>query len=518
MIGVNLLHRRVERRLWLLLALAGGLALLWLRKSALYGPGFGFAGSHDFIEYWSAARLLWHGGNPYDPATLLAVERAAGWPEPQPLLMWNPPWTLVLVLPLALLPFGLATVVWLLLRLGLVLGSGVLLWRYFAPGDGRYWIGLALAAGFVPGLFALQMGQISPWLLAGVVGFLWAERSQRDVLAGGALALLMIKPHIAYLFWLAALGWAWWSRRRGVLMGWLAALIAASGLVLLFAPDIFTNYLAAAARPPLYWATPTLGTWLRLFFGLERRWLQFLPSLVGGLALLVWWFWRRRRLWRWEAVAAPLLLASASTAAFGWSLDQVVLLPAVVDLVGRLRTAPTARKATVLGVLAAFQCALLVQNLHEVNDVFYIWHPLALAGLFLWGGTRHRARGAKGKAIGVENLDRGKTLITAGRVADTFWGRLRGLMGSKPLAPGEGLLIVPCNSVHTHFMRFPIDVLYVDGAQEVIGIDENLPPWRFGRPRRQARFVIELPAGTVKATGTRPGDRLRVQGYEFSCD
>ena len=385
MTGASLLHRRVDRRLWLLLALAGGLALLWLRRSALYGPGFGFVGSHDFIEYWSAARLLWHGGNPYDPAALLAVERAAGWPEPQPLLMWNPPWTLALVLPLALLPFRFATVVWLLLRLGLVLGSGVLLWRYFAPGDGRYWIGLALAAGFVPGLFALQMGQISPWLLAGVVGFLWAERSRRDVLAGGALALLMIKPHVAYLFWLAALGWAWRNRRRWVLIGWLAALIAASGLVLLFASDVFTNYLAAAARPPLYWATPTLGTWLRLFFGLERRWLQFLPSLVGGVALLAWFWRRRRRPWRWEAVAAPLVLVSALTAAFGWSLDQVVLLPVVVALVSRLRTATPARRAAMLGALGMFQLALLAQNRCQVSDVFYIWHPLALAGLYRWG-------------------------------------------------------------------------------------------------------------------------------------
>lgn len=117
--------------------------------------------------------------------------------------------------------------------------------------------------------------------------------------------------------------------------------------------------------------------------------------------------------------------------------------------------------------------------------------------------------------IRVENLTRGQTLVTAGRVADTFWSRLRGLMGSKSLAPGEGLLVVPCKSIHTHFMRFPIDVLYVNGAQEVVGIDRRLPPWRFGWPRSGARFVIELPAGTVSATGTQIGDQLRIQGYEL---
>ena len=120
--------------------------------------------------------------------------------------------------------------------------------------------------------------------------------------------------------------------------------------------------------------------------------------------------------------------------------------------------------------------------------------------------------------IRVENLTRGQTLVTAGRVADTFWTRLRGLMGSKSLAPGEGLLVVPCKSVHTHFMRFPIDVLYVNAAQEVVGIDRGLSPWRFGWPRSDARFVIELPAGTVSATGTQIGDQLRVRGYELPLD
>jgi len=87
-------------------------------------------------------------------------------------------------------------------------------------------------------------------------------------------------------------------------------------------------------------------------------------------------------------------------------------------------------------------------------------------------------------------------------------------MGSEALAPGEGLLIAPCRSVHTHFMRFPIDVLYVNEAQQVVGIDQTLSPWRFGRFCRRARFVIELSSGTVHATGTQVGDRLQVQGYQ----
>ena len=117
--------------------------------------------------------------------------------------------------------------------------------------------------------------------------------------------------------------------------------------------------------------------------------------------------------------------------------------------------------------------------------------------------------------IQIENVTRAQTLVTEGRVADNMWTRLRGLIGSKPLVTGQALLIMPCKSIHTHFMGFPIDVLYVDRAQQVVAIDEAMVPWRFGRIHRRARFVVELPAGTVAATGTEVGDELRVKGYDL---
>ena len=117
--------------------------------------------------------------------------------------------------------------------------------------------------------------------------------------------------------------------------------------------------------------------------------------------------------------------------------------------------------------------------------------------------------------IRVENLTREQTLVTAGRAADNHWTRLRGLLGHEPLEEGEGLLIVPSNSIHMLFMGFPIDVLYVDSALKVIGLHHTLRPWRFGRIHLRSRFVIELPAGTLSATGTEVGDQLQVQGYQF---
>ena len=119
------------------------------------------------------------------------------------------------------------------------------------------------------------------------------------------------------------------------------------------------------------------------------------------------------------------------------------------------------------------------------------------------------------KHVQIDNLTREQPLVTDGRVADNLWTRMRGLIGSQPLESGEGLVILPCKSIHTHFMGFPIDVLYVNKEHEVVAEDHAMPPWCFGRIHRHARFVIELPAGALRSTGTEPGDQLQVQGREL---
>ena len=110
----------------------------------------------------------------------------------------------------------------------------------------------------------------------------------------------------------------------------------------------------------------------------------------------------------------------------------------------------------------------------------------------------------------IENLTRNTLLVERGRVANNYWTRLRGLIGVRRLEDGDGMAIIPSNGVHCMFMSIPIDVLYVDRNDRVIDVDANMKPWAIGRPRRAARYVIELPAGMAERAGTRPGDQLRV--------
>jgi uncharacterized protein len=94
------------------------------------------------------------------------------------------------------------------------------------------------------------------------------------------------------------------------------------------------------------------------------------------------------------------------------------------------------------------------------------------------------------------------------RFARSYFQRMLGLMGRKSLAQGEALIIDPCSSVHTHWMRFAIDVIYVNKNNIIVGIDANLKPWRIGKFYKHVQYVVELPAGTADNTGTLVGDRL----------
>ena len=85
--------------------------------------------------------------------------------------------------------------------------------------------------------------------------------------------------------------------------------------------------------------------------------------------------------------------------------------------------------------------------------------------------------------------------------------RMRGLLGRASLPEDEGLLLHPAGSVHTFFMRFPIDVVFLDQEQRVVGIEAAVPPWRTAS-RRGAKAVVELAAGECERRGLRVGDRL----------
>ena len=111
------------------------------------------------------------------------------------------------------------------------------------------------------------------------------------------------------------------------------------------------------------------------------------------------------------------------------------------------------------------------------------------------------------------NESRGVLLAEKLTVADTFWKRLRGLLGTREWPEGNALLIRPCNSVHMFGMKYRLDVLFVDQKNMVLEAVEALAPGRL-KFCLGAKCAVELPEGTLRRTGTCRGDRLQIVSTE----
>jgi uncharacterized membrane protein (UPF0127 family) len=113
----------------------------------------------------------------------------------------------------------------------------------------------------------------------------------------------------------------------------------------------------------------------------------------------------------------------------------------------------------------------------------------------------------------VTNPARSTVLATCLEVADSGPKRNKGLLGRERLAAGGGLWIVPCESVHTFFMQFPIDLVYLDRKHTIKKVKSAVGPWRLSACL-SAHSVLELPAGTIRNTQTQKGDALEFSPAE----
>src|SRR5579863_3918709 len=113
----------------------------------------------------------------------------------------------------------------------------------------------------------------------------------------------------------------------------------------------------------------------------------------------------------------------------------------------------------------------------------------------------------------LRNLTRGTVLGDGLDLADTSEKRTTGLLKHTGLRPGEGLWIVPCEGVHTFFMKFAIDLVYIDRKHVVRKAVPNVAPWRLSMCL-PAHSIVELPAGTIDPSATRKGDQLAFEAID----
>lgn len=112
--------------------------------------------------------------------------------------------------------------------------------------------------------------------------------------------------------------------------------------------------------------------------------------------------------------------------------------------------------------------------------------------------------------VRVVNKTRGTVLAKDAQRAVGFLDRGRGLMMRPPLPSGSGLILDPCNSIHMFFMRYALDIIFLDKHDRVVFLYNGIKPWRVGRIVRGARLAIELPEGAITRTQTTNGDEIEL--------
>jgi hypothetical protein len=194
-----------------------------------------------------------------------------------------------------------------------------------------------------------------------------------DWIAGAFTGLISLKPQLFYLYWPAILIWAIVNRRWILLISSALSILLASLPGLLLDHSLIEHYVQAVIRhTPKNWATPTIGGYLRLWVGIDKFYLQFLPVLVG-LGWFVAYWQKKKQNWSWLDSLPVLLFASIITSAYTWSFDQVILLPAILVVLSKVLETKD-RKVTWIFIGLVLTVNLLDLFLHRtLNEFWFGW-------------------------------------------------------------------------------------------------------------------------------------------------
>lgn len=332
-------------------------------------------GQTDFVQYWSGIRLLITGANPYDPFLMAQAQRQVSSFE-ETVLMWNPPLVFLPLLPFVAPPFAVAAQLWILVGVTLFVLSYAVL-RSSTPARARLQL-LAALTLLYPLAVSLYFGQLSPLLLVGLalyLAFHHAPQGVRQFAGGAALALTMLKPYLLYLPYLvfARRGLTLPGDARRWVLGFVATLVVLIVAPLVTAPQVYSWYLEAMRSPPIYWQTPTIGSWLQGWSGIHTPWMRMLPTVITLLALAPRLLAARSS----PAFTYVLIPLSLLTAPYGWLFDFVLLLPVAMWLASDEQY--PAQYLTVMAIAGVIVAAPIGPN----GLQYTVWFP-ALYLMLAW--------------------------------------------------------------------------------------------------------------------------------------
>jgi hypothetical protein len=346
---------------------------------------------NDFIEYWSTSRITISGGNPYSTNDLFMAQKEGGLEIDKPTIMYNPPWLIPILIPFGYFNRSSGQLIWLFFQTAVLMFCSNRLWKLYNGKINHQWISWIITFTYGAAIAAVVLqGQISPLLLLGLVGFLiYIDKANKEWLAGLFAVFITIKPQVTYLFFIALLFWVISYKKWSVIISFIFGITILSAIAFLWDHQIFYQYIQCILNnTPAGWATPTIGTYLRLLFNPTEFLISFVSLALGTVWLVYYWI-RKRYSWQWKKEIPIIVFISVITSAYIWTYDMVVLLiPVIMALIWQLYE--NKKWISILLSIIYVTINVVYLRLHLImEDSKFIWFAPVLFAWYLIAYTFH---------------------------------------------------------------------------------------------------------------------------------
>jgi hypothetical protein len=362
------------------IAVVGALLVIGI---VVFGLDHNAATNKDYLQYWSAEQLLAHGGNPYDAAATLQLERSVGFDQYQPLITLSPPVAFFFALPLGWVQAKTGLIGWMLLMFACMLASVWIVWLLEEKPESRYHL---IGIFFPPVLRCIMAGQLGVFFLLEITLFLYLQKS-RPFLAGAALVFCSLKPQLFLTCFLVLALWSLAKRESRILAGFFSALAVSCALTLSVDRHIWSQYAQMMHTSGIMSDfLPTVGVWARFLIDRNAKWIEFIPEAAGCL-WAAGYFWTRRDRWNWMDQGLLVLVVSVACSPYSWYTDQAMLLPPVV--LGLSESEKSIPSLALFGLIAGIGLYALMADI-KLTSAFFVWTAPAW---LLWYMYARHARG-----------------------------------------------------------------------------------------------------------------------------
>jgi len=242
-----------------------------------------------------------------------------------------------------------------------------------------------IAFAFAPAIACFVLGQTSIFVLFGLTSFLYFHQT-KPYLAGAALALCALKPHLFLPFWVALFAWAITRKAYELAATAASTLVVCAAIPMVFDHSIYSQYsMMARSSGVKTELIPTLSEFLRIVVAPNSLWLQFLPAFAGCI-WASWYFQRHSREWDWYRDGSLVILIAFVVAPYAWYFDAAVVLPSLLYAAYRAR--PRALAVLLLLLISAAVQILLTK---KPSSAWNLWPGVAWPVWFIYSMRNARA-------------------------------------------------------------------------------------------------------------------------------